>query len=365
MKTNGLFIGKFLPFHRGHLCAILKASTQCDNLYIVVSQNRNFMRERCTVHNIKEMPLEMITMWIKKELQNFSDHITVVQVDETDIPPMEGPGKWRPEWAVLAKKALINGGMKELLGGEVDLDFMFGSEIGYEQYVKDYFNKDAIYKTIDLKREYIDISATRLVKNIYENWDMLPGSVRPHFTKKVLITGIESCGKTTISQKLAKNFLTSWSEEYGKWYQKNEMGDYEGNWRVEDFETIAMRQLEQDSHAYKTANKVAFIDTDAIITDYYLELFIGKGGQSQLLETLKQQEVGKWDLVFLLQPTVPWVQDGTRFDNMKEQKIRWELHRKLKSMYDSYGIKYIEIGGDYKYRFETIISIVEELLEGK
>jgi HTH-type transcriptional regulator, transcriptional repressor of NAD biosynthesis genes len=320
------------------------------------------MKERCAEHNIKEMPLELITMWITKELQSFSDHIKVVSVDETDIPPMKGPKEWRPEWAVLAKEALVEAGMEKWSNGEVNLDYMFGSELGYEQYVKDYFNSKAEYVMIDLDRRYVDISATRLVENIYKNWEMLPGAVRPHFVKKVLITGIESCGKTTLTQKLAKNFLTSWSEEYGKWYQLNEMGNFGGNWTIQDFEIIAMRQLEQDAKAYRTANKVTFVDTDAIITDYYLGLFISQEGQSPLLESLKKQEYGKWDLVIILQPTVKWVQDGTRFESMKEEETRWKLHNKVKSLYDSYGIPYVEIGGDYKFRFEESIKLVEDLL---
>jgi HTH-type transcriptional repressor of NAD biosynthesis genes len=366
--TKGLFIGKFLPFHRGHLSAILKASTQCDMLYIVVSQNRNYMKQRCAEHGIKEMPLETIAMWINQELQNFNDHITVVTVDETILPPLQNqnnPKEWRKEWADLAKVELIKAGVTELEDGFLDLDFMFGSEVGYQEYANKYINKTLKYIMIDLERKYVDISATKLVENIYKNWEMLPGSVRPHFVKKVLITGIESCGKTTITKKLAKNFLTSWSEEYGKWYQKNEMGNYGGNWSIADFEIIAMQQLEQDKRAYRTANKVSFVDTDAIVTDYYLGLFLEKEGQSELLESLKRQEIGKWDLVIMLQPTVRWVQDGTRFEEMKDEQIRWGLHNKLKAMYDSYGIPYIEIGGDYNHRFEKSIELVESLLSSK
>ena len=364
--TKGLFIGKFLPFHRGHLSAILKASTQCDILYVVLSQDRRQMKQRCEENNLKEMPLETIAMWMNQELQIFADHIKIVPIDETILPPLKdqnNPKEWRKEWADIAKSALVTAGVEQFENGDVDLDFMFGSELGYQEYASKYINKDIQYVMIDLERSYVNISATELVQNVYKHWDMLPGAVRPHFVKKILITGIESCGKTTLAKKLAKNFLSSWSTEYGKWYQQNEMGNYGGNWTIEDFEIIAMKQLDQDKHAYRTANKVAFIDTDAIVTDYYLELFVkNAGGTSLLIESLKKEEIGKWDLVVLLQPTVKWVQDGTRFDDMKDEETRWELHAKLKGMYNSYGIPYIEIGGDYKFRFETIINEVEKLL---
>ena len=363
--TTGLFIGKFLPFHRGHLSAILKSSTQCDMLYVVISQDRRQMLRRCKENNIKEMPLEMITSWMKKELGAFSDHIKIVPIDETSLPPLKdknNPKEWRKEWVDIAKPALVEAGMIQFEDGQLDLDFMFGSEIGYQEYANKYISKKTKYIMIDLDRSYVNISASELVKNIYKHWDMVPGSVRPYFVKKVLITGIESCGKTVLTQKLAKNFLTSWSIEYGKQYQILIDSTPDKKWDIDDFNNIAKFQLSQDQQAYQTANKVAFIDTDAIVTDYYLGLFMGKEGCSEFIEKLKKEEIDKWDLVILLRPTVQWIQDGTRFDDMKDMETRWKLHDKLKSMYNNYGIKYIEVGGDYKYRFEFSINLVEKLL---
>lgn len=360
--TKGIFIGKFLPLHRGHLTAILESSTQCDHLYVVVSQNREFMKERCTAHNIKEMPLETVTMWLNIELKDFRDHITVVPVDETGIAPY--PDGW-PQWAGLARQALVKAGVEEKgwahnSNKAIDIDYMFGSEQNYEDFGKMYFNANVKYIEIDFDRKYVDISATRLVKDIYTNWDMLPGSVREHFVKKVLITGTESCGKTTVVRKLAKNYLTSWSEEFGKYYEEKFLGAYSGNWHVNDFEKIAISQELQNHHAYKTANKVSFIDTDAVVTDFYLDMYLKQN--SKLIEEMARKEVDQWDLVIMLEPTVKWVQDGTRWNS--EDKVRWELHKKLCKMYDDLGIKYISIGGNYHYRFNKIRNLVDEMLKG-
>ena len=361
MAKIGVFIGKFLPLHMGHINAIIKASIMCDKLYVVVSQNSNFMKKRCEDWDIPYMPLELVTMWMNKELELFKDHITVVSVDETNV--LEFPDGW-VEWSKLAREALILGGVRQ--GGwadfatnPVEIDYCFGSETGYEENMRKYFNSNIEYKMIDLDRIQVPISATELVKNIYENWQYIPSSVRPHFVKKVLVVGTESCGKSTVVKKLAKSLLTSWSEEYGKEYEKKFLGSYSGNWTVSDFEKIATRQLDQDFEACRTANKVVFVDTDAIVTGYYLDMYLGE--KSKLIEVLKENEVGKWDLVYMLKPTVPFVQDGTRWEENRNK--RWELHKKLKSEYDRLGIQYVEIGGDYQHRYSTILKDVRKLLK--
>lgn len=357
----GVFIGKFLPLHMGHLNAIIKASTMCDKLYVVISQNSDFMKQRCDEWELPYMPLELVTMWMNKELELFRDHIEVVSVDETGVPSF--PNGWA-RWSKLTRDALIQAGVKQngwadFASNPVDIDYCFGSEEGYEENMKKYFNSDIEYRMIDIDRKQVPISATELVKNIYENWQFIPSSVRPHFVKKILVVGTESCGKSTVVCKLAKSFLTSWSEEYGKEYEQKFLGSYSGNWTVQDFERISMNQLEQDSEAYRTANKVAFVDTDAIVTSYYLDMYMGE--KSDLIESLKKLEVGKWDLVYMLQPTVPFVQDGTRWEENRNK--RWELHERLKSEYDRLGINYIEIGGDYEYRYTTILNGVRKLLK--
>ena len=47
--------------------------------------------------------------------------------------------------------------------------------------------------------------------NILGNWHYILGAARPFFSKKVLIAGTESCGKTTLTKCLANLYNTSWS----------------------------------------------------------------------------------------------------------------------------------------------------------
>lgn len=47
MNRVGVFPGKFLPPHRGHLTAILRAHALCDELYVVISERPQEDGELC------------------------------------------------------------------------------------------------------------------------------------------------------------------------------------------------------------------------------------------------------------------------------------------------------------------------------
>lgn len=55
----GVFFGKFLPCHRGHLTAIINAATRCQKLYVVVSDNKYITEEICRESGIKNIPVEL------------------------------------------------------------------------------------------------------------------------------------------------------------------------------------------------------------------------------------------------------------------------------------------------------------------
>ena len=113
----------------------------------------------------------------------------------------------------------------------------------------------------DPARTRYPISATDIRSDILGNWDYILGAARPFFAKKVLIAGTESCGKTTLTKCLAKLYNTSWSEEVGRYYARDFLGNDETIYTDVDFSRIAHIQYEQDYQALRTANKDCFFDT--------------------------------------------------------------------------------------------------------
>jgi len=342
MYKVGVFPGKFMPPHRGHLNSIINAATKSKLLYVVVSDHQELTGRLCDEEGLKIMDLKTRAKWLSVELQGF-DHIKVVMLDETWV--QEYPYEWT-KWS---------NRLKELIPEEFDV--IFGGEIEYkEQYTKNFPNVK--YEIFDYNRKKYPISAAEIRKAPYENWDYILGSARPFFTKKILISGTESCMKTTISKYLAKIYHTSWTEEVGRYYSDKYLGGNEDVYTVEDFEKIAYLQRELEYNALKTANKVTFFDTGALVTQFYLDMFLNT--KSDLVD--KFIDPNRYDLVLLFKPDVEWVDDG--FRRSSGTKVRENLHTKLKNMYIEYGYgsKIIEISGNYNERLNQATTIVDNLL---
>lgn len=336
MPNVGVYFGKMIPPHRGHLNAILNAATQVQKLYVVVSDNRHRTRIICHEAGIPNMPVNLRMQWLKQELQDMP-HIKVVKLDETDIP--QYPNGWK-EWSDL---------MKDVIGEAIDVFFC-----GEEEYVdklQEHF-VGAEIRLYDPSRSEYNISATKIREDVVANWDHILGPARPFFAKKVLIAGSESCGKTTLTKALAKLYCTSWSEEVGRYYAQKYLGGDETIFTNADFARIARQQLEQDYEALRTCNKICFFDTDATITQYYSILYMGYRNP----EVEACVDPKKFDVVFLLKPDVSWVDDGQRLNG--DQKRREMLHQRLKHMYIERGFedKIIEIGGSYHDRLAKIVE---------
>jgi len=345
MHNAGVFPGKFFPPHRGHLNAIIQAATQVNLLYVVVSDNMDIATKICREEKLQDIPLELRAKWLSIELQDI-DHIKVIILDETGIPPYpHGCEQW-------AKK------LQEAVPEKFDV--IFGGESEYrETYMKSM--PEVAYKVYDYQRTRYPISATIIRKDYLKNWDYILGSAREFFARRVLITGTESCGKTTLVKYLAKIFHTSWSEELGRYYPNKHLGNNDKLLSSEDFFRIAFLQQMQDEEALalRSANKIVFFDSDAVVTQYYCGLYTG----SYNIEIEKFVDPSKYDVVLVLTPHVKWVADGMRYKSDKIERMR--LHEQLYKMYVDRGFERILMVIDevtYRSRLNVAVEVSDELL---
>lgn len=344
MYKVGVVPGKFFPPHRGHLAQIIQAATKCEKVYVVVSDNEALSREKCLEDGIPFISLHMRTLWMSIELKDF-ENIHVLTIDEKDIPPYpHGSEQW--------SRLLIENVPEEI-------NAIFGGEEEYRHTYMTYFTKGIVYEVFDYARSQYPISGTEIRSNYLEYWDYMLGCARSFFTRRVLITGTESCGKTTMTRYLAKIFHTSWSEEYGRHYSKEFLGGNESLFTTGDFGKIAFLQHEQDLKAMRTANKVCFFDSDAVVTEFYCDMYTGA------IDPNIRQFINpdKYDVVMMFSPSVKWVEDGLRFNS--EQKERERLHDILLDMYINYGFeKKIIVVEDQSYtdRLKEAIDITNRLI---
>ena len=136
------------------------------------------------------------------------------------------------------------------------------------------------------------------------------------------------------------------------------LGGDETIYTDQDFARMAYLQAEQDFQAMRTANKVCFFDTDAVVTDYYSELYMGH--RNHLVEAFIDPD--KYDVLLYLSPDVKWVADGQRLNG--DQGRREKLNSRLLDMYAEFGFadKIVVVSGDYTQRLDTAVRIVDDML---
>ncbi|WP_350453959.1 AAA family ATPase [Slackia heliotrinireducens] len=343
---TGFFGGKFLPFHRGHLDCILRCASECEKLYVVLMHNGTEEREILANYHdpfpVEHLSRETREMALRSELSPF-DNIQVLAYDcrEADEWALEqGKHPWFYECQDMVK----------LMG---HFDVAYSSEPEYSECFR-MFYPWADAKLVDPGRTRTPISASAIRRMpFYQAYQHLPLEYQKRVNKKVLFTGPESCGKSTLVRKLAAVLGTSFTEEMGKLACEKVKLPSPGAALYPGF---VFAQKMADMRAVETANMVALCDTDAIVTEFYLELYENRT-LPLVFETAK---ANSWDKVFFVESTVPWVADGIR--TSPEQDIRKQQSEKLKTMYRELGYELTVLDGDYRENYEKALDEIRSLL---
>lgn len=341
--TVGFLGGKFLPFHQGHIYMIMAASNMVDKLYVVLSSSENRDKELCERDGIKYMPAEVRMSWIGRSLNDL-DNIEIINIKDDH---------WNDDYNWEEGANAIKAAIPE------KITRVFSSEPEYDKYFSLYY-PEAKHVVIDEGRNIVPISATELRKNIYKHWNMLPSSVASFFVKKVVVVGTESTGKSTLVKKLAKFYNTNYVPEIGRKYCEK----YKNMLTPAMFNSIAMEHYLEQEKAVEQSNKLLFIDSEAIITEYYLEAYAKKEGfifDGSFLSSIIQLQ--KYDLILYLEPDVKWVDDGFRF--LGDEDERRKNNEYLKWLFAHFGFQYNIVSGSYSERFNQSIELVNSITKGR
>ncbi|MFZ7946410.1 multifunctional transcriptional regulator/nicotinamide-nucleotide adenylyltransferase/ribosylnicotinamide kinase NadR [Neobacillus sp. 19] len=337
--TVGFIGGKFLPLHLGHVYAIIHASSMVDELYVVLSHSEKRDRELCENTKLNYIPAQVRLRWLSK-LTKDMPHVKVISIEDKDDNEHYN---WA-EGAGLIKKEI-----------DKPIDFVFSSEREYEPIFQELY-PNSKHVLLDPKRAHVNISATQIRKDgVFQHWAYIPDGVKPYFVKKVVVIGTESCGKSTLTQNLSKIYNTSYVEEYGRTVCED-LGGCDGIIIDDDYLQIAYGHKMKELEAIEKANKLVFIDTEAIVTQFYSNLY-NQVNQPVLDEIAKRQD---YDLWLFLEPDVLWVDDGLRVHGDAEARTKNNQH--LKTLLNKQNIDYKILHGDYKNRLNGAIRYIDELL---
>ena len=166
--------------------------------------------------------------------------------------------------------------------------------------------------------------------------------------------GPESTGKSILAKNLSEHFKGDLVEEYGREYTDDNPAK---EMDVLDFELIAGNHaLEIEDVIMNEDNQLVFIDTEAITTKLFGEMYLGNNFKSKYINVIINNQ--DFDLVLLCDIDVPWIDDGTR--DFPHQ--RYEHFNKIRNYLDNNKTPYVVIRGDYKARFEQAKEEVIKIL---
>lgn len=168
---------------------------------------------------------------------------------------------------------------------------------------------------------------------------------------RVVVTGSECTGKTTLTRGLADHFQTVWVPEYVRRFVE-ELGRTP---EFSDVDAIARGQQELEGTVAAEASRLLILDTDLLSPRIYSEHYYGDY-PPWIEQALRDRPA---ELYLLAGIDVPWIPDGAQRDRGDRREEMHELFRR--ALLDR-ALPFVEVSGTEKARLERAISVVEPLL---
>lgn len=329
MKYNhGLVLGKFWPLHAGHSHLIETALARCHRVTVEL-----------LVHPEEDIPLDVRAAWIREvhpEAHLVSGYdATPVDFDDASI--------WEQHMSII----------RSMLDAPVDAVFTsddYGAELARRL--------DASWVQVDPGRKLHPVSGTAVRKNVENYWQQLHPAVRSHFVRRIVVTGAESTGTTTLAQALAAELLCSYVPEFGRTWSETRPEGLLAPWRTDEFVAIADTQNSIENAAARTTpTRWLVCDTDALATTLWQERYMGV--ISPEVSAAAERQVRPFARI-LTGDEIPFVQDGIR----DGEHIRHSMQQRFRDVLASLAHRqtpWIEVRGSLGQRLAAASAFLQTL----
>lgn len=320
----GVFFGTLAPMHVGHQAEIYKAAALNDGVVVIASGYTNDRGYQIG------LSVEKRFRYLREAFSDETD-IKVDYINEDNIPMM--PDGW-DEWT----RIIVETVKRNIVNKDATITFYTG-EKDYKNQLETRLPKNGQFKVSLMDRTVLKISATDIRKDPIGNWDYINRVFRRHFAKKVTVMGSASTGKSTLVRRLARTSNSPFSEEYAREYQeKSNVSDEE--LVVKDYIRLIQGQYDANSKEINSPanNGLTIFDTDAMVTKVYADMWLNDVDNAQL-KPLFDNTIGEEliDLILLIPPVTPYVDDGFRNMTTSDNDSRWAFHRHLLEVVEEYG----------------------------
>lgn len=309
LKGRGFLLGKFMPPHAGHMALIRAARALVDELTVLVCW-------------LPDDPIagEVRLAWMRDLLPDcrvlgHGDVVPQAPEDADDFWPI-----WRGIVAA-AHPAPID----YLIAGED-----YGAELARQVGALFVPLGGRVLGMTDDPLSGLSGSAVRA--DPAAHWPFLPKPVQAHYRRTICLHGAESTGKTTLARLLAAETGAITVGEYGR----SHCEAHKGPLSLDDLLLIGRAQQAMIAAASEWAGPLLLADTDALMTAAWAEMLLGER-PAELMDAPKAH------LYLLLEPDLPWVNDGTRF--FADAADRHRFARIVAQVLEDAAVPFVRISG--------------------
>jgi len=170
---------------------------------------------------------------------------------------------------------------------------------------------------------------------------------------KIVVSGPESVGKSTLTRQLAEYFNASYVDEIARDF----IAKLDREYTKQDVLAIAKLQIKAEQYFKESDSRLLILDTDLIITKVWLRRVF-----NDIPDWIdKHLESEKADLHLLCYPDLPWEPDPLR----ENPNIREDLFDEYMDEISNLDIPYFVIKGQNGERLKAAIKLVDEFIKNK
>ena len=323
----GIVFGAFAPCHIGHLEVILEAKKENDGCVVIVCGQEGDFGEPFGLDVYRRFRY-------MRELFADDNQIYVVMAAGQGIPQKETD--WE-SWLEIIDLKIAD----SLQHSDAQKIWYTGKTTQAEALENESTDEVHLVDT-----SLYPVTGQNIRNDALRYFNAIALPFRRAFTKKVLVLGAPSGGKTTLVKDLAKLYSCPYSFEYSRQYQE------ESN--VNDFELDGMDyqrlvtgqfQLNRDTIADPASQGMAILDTDVMVTKVYARLgaedvdYAITPEEYAIVEQSANAFIARqlWDLILVVPPTLKYVDDGYRNMEFSEDAFLTTIHEMMLEEIESSG----------------------------
>ena len=167
---------------------------------------------------------------------------------------------------------------------------------------------------------------------------------------RVVLTGSESTGKSSLAWRLAKHYDADYVPEFVRGYAEKKSGVLS----FADHGPIARGQMAVEDEHIATGKPLLIQDTDLLSTELYCDHYFGQCPR-WIVDAARERRP---DLYLLCDIDIPWIPDGVR----DRGHLREEMQKLFRDAVVRSKVPFAVVSGDGDARFTTATEAIDAFL---